>query len=183
MARRRRRPVLLINTSYEVLGRIDFNRAVTLVVMGTAYTFEPLPDEWVYGPYQPNGDRLEIPAPASIVLKNYVHVDHSARSPLDDVLAARSAILNRDGFCCMYCGSPASTIDHVHPASRGGENTWLNLIACCATCNFAKADRTPEEAGMVLIREPFVPKLERFAKEQKDVYKKLQSGKIQIEEI
>lgn len=181
--RNRKRPVLMLNSSYEVLGMRDFNRAITMLVKGTAFVFEAVPDKFVQGPppLDESVERVCIPWPVSIMLKHYVHVDHSATAPLADGLAANSAILHRDGFCCMYCGAAASTIDHVLPKSRGGENTWLNLVAACVECNGDKADRTPDEAGMQLIREPFVPDDNRYAREQKRVWQLLKSGKISVE--
>ena len=50
------------------------------------------------------------------------------------------------------------TIDHVIPRSRGGGNTWSNLVTCCKKCNQKKRDRTPEEANMKLLNEPRRPK-------------------------
>lgn len=48
-------------------------------------------------------------------------------------------------------------MDHVVPRSRGGGDTWLNTVASCAEDNHRKADRTPEQAGMPLLRQPFEP--------------------------
>jgi 5-methylcytosine-specific restriction endonuclease McrA len=74
---------------------------------------------------------------------------------------SRTAILARDGYTCQYCGLPLPagrlTIDHVLPQSRGGAWAWANLVAACAACNTAKANRTPEEAGMTLLRQPGKP--------------------------
>jgi 5-methylcytosine-specific restriction endonuclease McrA len=48
-------------------------------------------------------------------------------------------------------------VDHVVPRSQGGQDTWLNTVASCAEDNHRKANRTPAEAGMPLLREPFEP--------------------------
>ena len=48
-------------------------------------------------------------------------------------------------------------MDHVVPRSQGGQDTWLNTVASCAQDNHRKANRTPEEAGMPLLRRPFEP--------------------------
>ena len=59
---------------------------------------------------------------------------------------------------CMYCGKSSSgeglELEHVIPRSRGGKNEWVNLVSACRKCNSRKGDRTPEEAGMPLLRRP-----------------------------
>jgi 5-methylcytosine-specific restriction endonuclease McrA len=72
-------------------------------------------------------------------------------------VASMTAVLRRDKNTCGYCGDFATTVDHVLPRSRGGPNSWANLIAACLTCNQLKADATPEEAGMALLWQPRVP--------------------------
>jgi 5-methylcytosine-specific restriction endonuclease McrA len=48
----------------------------------------------------------------------------------------RVLVLNRDGWCCHYCGAPAITVDHVVPLARGGARLDpFNLVACCRSCN------------------------------------------------
>jgi 5-methylcytosine-specific restriction endonuclease McrA len=49
------------------------------------------------------------------------------------------------------------TIDHIIPKSRGGSESWENLVAACTKCNNKKGNRTPDEAGMVLINKPRRP--------------------------
>jgi CRISPR/Cas system Type II protein with McrA/HNH and RuvC-like nuclease domain len=64
-------------------------------------------------------------------------------------------IYMRDKFRCQYCGErkqPAElTLDHIFPRSRGGENTPVNIVAACLSCNNRKGNRTPEEARMPLL--------------------------------
>jgi len=50
------------------------------------------------------------------------------------------------------------TLDHVLPKSRGGPKTWDNIVSSCHKCNEKKGARTPEEAGMKLLKEPRRPK-------------------------
>jgi len=70
----------------------------------------------------------------------------------------RHRLYKRDGNQCAYCGCKKNlTIDHIIPKSKGGDNSWLNLVTCCATCNRLKGDRTPEEANMKLNIKPFEP--------------------------
>ncbi len=69
----------------------------------------------------------------------------------------RRNIFDRDKAICQYCSAKltfsASTVDHVLPRSRGGKNTWSNLVLCCTACNTKKGSKTPSEAGMVLLRK------------------------------
>lgn len=80
---------------------------------------------------------------------------------------SRRNLFTRDKHQCQYCGKTTQrnelTIDHVMPRSRGGEDTWENLVAACMRCNVRKGNRTPEEAKMPLLSRPRVPKgLPRF---------------------
>ena len=74
---------------------------------------------------------------------------------------SRLNIYARDDFKCLYCGEQFMTedltFDHVFPQSRGGKTEWTNIVTCCVPCNHAKANRTPEEAGMKLITKPRRP--------------------------
>jgi 5-methylcytosine-specific restriction endonuclease McrA len=67
----------------------------------------------------------------------------------------------RDHSICGYCGNSFKktelTRDHVVPKSKGGANSWTNLVTACKDCNHKKAARTPKEAGMPLIYVPYVP--------------------------
>ncbi len=52
---------------------------------------------------------------------------------------------------------PNLTFEHVMPRSRGGRTTWENVVTACGECNLEKANRTPAEAGMRLLREVHQP--------------------------
>ena len=95
--------------------------------------------------------------PAVIVLKSYVRKHEFA------LKCNRGNIYNRDKYTCQYCSYVAKnrfelTLDHVLPKSRGGPKTWDNIVSSCHKCNEKKAARTPEEAGMKLLKEPRRPK-------------------------
>lgn len=73
----------------------------------------------------------------------------------------RRTIYRRDNNTCQYCGCRPGTkelsIDHVKPRAQGGKTTWENVVVACTSCNSKKADRTPEQAGMKLLRQPRKP--------------------------
>ena len=72
---------------------------------------------------------------------------------------SRHKIYKRDNHECVYCGTKQDlSIDHVIPRSRGGDNSWGNLVSCCKKCNSKKGNRTPEEANMKFIKKVEVPK-------------------------
>lgn len=70
-------------------------------------------------------------------------------------------LFRRDQNLCAYCGNVFGdsklTRDHILPKSRGGLDTWTNLVTCCTSCNQYKDDRTPEEAHMPLLYVPYKP--------------------------
>ena len=71
---------------------------------------------------------------------------------------SRRNLLRRDKHTCQYCGKTEElTIDHVFPRTKGGKSVWKNCVMACLRCNSRKADRTPEEANMVLKQKPFEP--------------------------
>lgn len=104
-----------------------------------------------------------MPAPAVVVLRKYV----SARRAM--ATFTRFNLYLRDRFECAYCGARGElTFDHVTPASRGGATGWSNIVAACPDCNFAKRDRTPQEAKMKLRRAPWAPSVAQLAEIGRD---------------
>jgi len=69
----------------------------------------------------------------------------------------------RDRHVCAYCGRRFRfddlTREHIVPVSRGGQDSWMNCITACRSCNGHKGSRTPEQAGMSLMYLPYVPSL------------------------
>ncbi len=83
------------------------------------------------------------------------------RAGRDSPVVNQKALFRRDQHMCGYCAQifqrGALTRDHIHPKSRGGKDTWTNLVTSCVGCNNVKGDRTPQEAGMELKYVPYVP--------------------------
>jgi hypothetical protein len=86
---------------------------------------------------------------------------HLKRHPTYTPPLNNATLFRRDANLCLYCGHrfPASELsrDHVQPMSRGGTDSWKNVVTACKRCNHFKGDRTPEAAGMQLLAIPFVP--------------------------
>ncbi|MFI7585593.1 HNH endonuclease [Spongisporangium articulatum] len=137
---------LVLNAGYEPLAVVSFRRALVLVLAGKATVIADGPVPVVSG-------SVILPRPSVIVLGRYVRVPHGRSVPV-----SRRGVLRRDDHRCAYCGLHATTIDHVLPRSRGGRDTWENLVACCVRCNNVKGNRTPEEKGWTLRVRPGVPR-------------------------
>jgi hypothetical protein len=82
---------------------------------------------------------------------------------LFDIVPAitKRKLFRRDRHTCAYCGGVFHEhelqCEHIHPVSRGGATSWMNLVSACGACNAHKAARTPEEARMPLLYAPYVP--------------------------
>ncbi|RWZ49818.1 HNH endonuclease [Labedella phragmitis] len=137
---------LVLNAGYEPLAVVSFKRALMLVMNDKATVVEVDTGHPVWAT-SGSWDR-----PSVIVLTRYVRIPHARRVPV-----TRRGVLRRDGNHCGYCGKAATTIDHILPRSRGGEDSWENLVACCLKCNNLKSDRTPAEMGWKLRLTPKTP--------------------------
>ncbi|MBL1209349.1 HNH endonuclease [Geminocystis sp. GBBB08] len=135
--------VLVLNASYEPLNITNWKRAVVLLMKGKAEQLEH-EDIFLYPTF---------PLPSVIRLRHYVKV------PYKDIPLTRKNIFERDKNTCQYCSYKGDqlTIDHVTPRSRGGADTWENLVAACVRCNIKKGNRTPKEAQMTLHKQPRKP--------------------------
>ncbi|WP_394552782.1 HNH endonuclease [Agromyces sp. MMS24-JH15] len=137
---------LVLNAGYEPLAVVSFKRALLLVMHEKATVVLSDVDHPVLG----TAGTWE--RPSVIVLTRYV------RPPvMQHVPVSRRGVLRRDEHRCAYCAKHAATIDHVMPRSRGGRDTWENLVACCLRCNNAKGDHTPAEMGWELRTTPRMP--------------------------
>ncbi len=71
------------------------------------------------------------------------------------------ALFRRDQNTCLYCGVLFQEVhlsrDHVHPISRGGEDTWTNVVTACKRCNARKGNLLLEESRMELMALPYRP--------------------------
>lgn len=136
---------LVLNAGYEPLGVVSFKRALTLVMSNKATVLEPS-EEMVHSATE------SFDLPSVILLTRYVRVPMSRAIPV-----TRRGILRRDNHHCAYCGRSANTIDHVFPKSRGGADSWENLVAACLRCNNTKSDKTLAELGWSLRVTPRMP--------------------------
>jgi len=145
--------VLVLNQSYEPLTVCSPKKALGLLFLYKADMVEVLENKFV------RTINKVYPFPSVIRINRYIQL------PYRNVEISRKNIIKRDGHSCQYCGSRISlTVDHVIPKSRGGQETWENLVCACLKCNNLKGDKTPKEAGMELLTIPKKPNFIIFLK-------------------
>jgi 5-methylcytosine-specific restriction endonuclease McrA len=152
--------ILVLNSTYQPINTTTLARGFKLVFKGKAEILEHISNSPIIT------DKKSFQRPTVIRLLKYVSV------PYRKIQLNRQNILARDGYKCAYCGSENRilTLDHIMPKSRGGRNTWENLITSCGNCNVKKNNRTPEEANMTLLFQPFKPSYIYFVQKLEDIH-------------
>jgi len=141
------RNVLMLNQNYEPLTICSARRAIVLMFEGKAEMIE-------------SADGLRIHTVSkSYALPSVVRLAQYRRLPFRYIMLTRKNIITRDGHRCQYCGTTrgSMTIDHIIPRKLHGSDTWENMVCACIRCNNHKSDRTPEDAGMMLVKKPTRP--------------------------
>ncbi len=118
--------------------------------------------EWSKIPIEEDDDfihtvRGKIKIPKVIILCNYGEV------PRKRPKFSSRTIWERDQGICQYTGKKLTpnegNIDHVVPRSKGGKTSFDNCVLASKKINTLKADRTPSEAGLKLLKEPVTPRI------------------------
>jgi len=146
MINRLNRNVLVLNQNYEPIAICNAKKAVILVYLGKAEIVEHLDTEIC-------SVSFSMPFPCVVRLQVYIY------KPFMPVILSRKNILRRDRQTCQYCGKQTTplTVDHIIPKQFGGRQTWDNLVCACQRCNNRKGNRTPDQAGMKLLKKPQKP--------------------------
>ncbi|KAL9436456.1 hypothetical protein AB3S75_022500 [Citrus x aurantiifolia] len=140
---------LVLDISYRPVNVVCWKRAICLEFMEKADVLE-------YYEQTINSPNGSFYIPAVLRVRHLLQVVKRRRIKNN---LSRKNLMYRDNFTCQYCSSRENlTIDHVVPASRGGEWKWENLVAACFKCNSRKGKKTLEEANMQLLRVPKAPK-------------------------
>ena len=143
--------VLILNQDYSAISLCSVTKAFVLLYLEKAEMVVKHDTGFLRSVSQ------DFPKPSVIRLQRYVRV------PYYGIALSRHNVMRRDSYSCQYCGAAKNlTLDHLMPRSRGGETIWQNLVTACSRCNSRKGDRTPEEAGLKLKRQPSRPSLLTF---------------------
>jgi len=166
--------VLVLNRLWQAINVCTVERAFTLLYSGHAevvvenggefQTFDF--HEWRDFTQDHDGDDVVHTVSFKIRIPRVILLLFFDRLPHKEVKFTRHNIFERDRNCCQYCGKRFDrrelNLDHVIPRDRGGTTTWENIVCACIPCNTRKANRTPTEAGMHLIKKPKRPKWRPF---------------------
>jgi 5-methylcytosine-specific restriction endonuclease McrA len=146
---------LVLNADSMPLSIIDIRRSVVLESRSSNMTVLCYYNEKL------QSSRGEVKIPAVMIYSRYVKISYK-KTPTKKAIRIRDN--NECGYCKILLNCEDFTIDHIVPISRfsirSKANTWENQISCCKKCNLKKGNRTPEEAGMQLLKKP--RKIERF---------------------
>ena len=142
--------VLFLDVDWRPMRVDAWTRAITDLFLGKVEVIEYSRDRTIKGV-----DR-EYPMPVVVrVLRRF-------RRDRVVIKFSRINIYTRDRFTCQYCGvrflAEDLTFDHVVPRAAGGRTSWDNIVTACVPCNSSKANRTPREARMALLRRPAKPR-------------------------
>jgi len=164
-------PVLLLNRFYVPIRVATVRRALVLLYTGHAQVLAPsgeLYDFEHWSRMRPSSDEDVVQlVRGSLRAPRVLHLTDYNRVPRLVVRLTRQNLMLRDHYQCQYCGKRPDpkelNLDHVIPRSRGGVESWENLVVSCKVCNLKKGKRTPSEAGMHLLRNPVTPRLSHAA--------------------
>lgn len=142
---------LVVDSTSRPIGFCTWQEAIKLMYEGVVIVLKEDAEKEIHSQH------LTIKIPRVVLVKDYV-----SKRQKETVSLTHRNIAIRDDKKCQYCEALLSydeqTIDHVIPRSRGGINSWENLVLCCKTCNRKKADFLLDEIGMRLIKKPTRPK-------------------------
>jgi len=183
--------ILVLNKYYQAVQIITLQRAICHLVKGTAKVITPdwtthSFEDWVrvsqfYENGGHNGHRFIKSPSVTLLIPEAIYLPFYESLPQNEVIFSRQNLFLRDKLTCQYCGKllknpKERTIDHIIPKSRGGKTVWTNVVLCCKKCNLKKGNRTPEEAGLKLLKTPRTPRwqaliLEEFPKHKKEKWR------------
>ena len=149
---------VVLNSTYEPISVITSKRALLLILEGKAIVVEEHPELEIRSP------SVTFKVPVMVALKEYVRNRKIFKTTA--TLTQRNLFI-RDNHTCQYCNRHKAqlrsfeflTRDHVYPESKGGKNTWENLVTACSTCNNKKADMFLEDVNLTLQKKPVTPTL------------------------
>ena len=143
--------IILLDHNYQFLNIVSIKKAVRLIVKERVEVVKSTGKLLRIGFFQP----------LVIRLLKAINATFTKRIPF-----SKQSVFIRDNYVCQYCGKELhtrnSTVDHVHPVSKGGKNSFENCVCSCKPCNQWKSDLLLEKTSMQLLRKPVHPTFSEF---------------------
>ncbi len=155
------RRVLVLDAAYQPIQIVNWQRAFVMLAAGKAKYLDGekkrAPEVVTY-----SRDGAVIGAKHDIRIPSIIQLGEMVPYWKTRVRFCRkNVIIGRDRCVCQYCTiqfpTEDLTIDHVIPRGQGGQTRWENVVCACFACNQKKANRTPVQASMELMRKPRKP--------------------------
>ncbi len=163
--------VLVLNRNWQAVNTTTPAHAFCQMAAGNAQGLDILEDvqmvprtweEWLALPVRDCDMHVGV-VRGALRVPTVILTTHYSKVPLRRPKFSYRAIRERDGGRCQYTGRllrpDEGNIDHVVPVSRGGKTSWHNCVLSCKRVNNRKANRTPAEAGLDLLKEPDAPRV------------------------
>jgi len=143
--------VILLDHNFQFLNTVSIKKAVRLIVKERVEVIKSTDKEL----------RCGFLLPKVIRLLKAINATFTKKIPF-----SKQSVFIRDNYVCQYCGkelhSRNATVDHVHPTSKGGKNSFENCVTSCKPCNQWKSDLLLEKTNMQLLRNPVHPTWNEF---------------------
>ncbi|MCB1234178.1 MAG: HNH endonuclease [Verrucomicrobiae bacterium] len=150
-----------IKTPAEVFCQMATDVATALDIQGSDWMVPTKWEDWRRLPVRESDFSIGTSA-GPIRVPTVVVLSRFSRVPMKRPKFNARNLWARDGGRCQYTGRDLrpgeGNIDHVLPRSRGGKTTWENCVLAARDVNSRKANRTPGEAGLTLLRPPGAPR-------------------------
>lgn len=171
--------VLVLNRGYQPVAVTGVERAFGLLYSGAAKALDEQYQTFDYESWvelgTEQGDDIIHTVKQALKVPRVVVLQTFDKLPRTKIRFSRQNVYARDGFTCQYCAQefPRSklNLDHVIPRTQGGRTRWENIVCSCIECNLTKGGRTPEQAGMKLVRRPGRPQWTSVLPRKGRVYK------------
>lgn len=162
--------VLVLNRNWQAINVITPADAFCQMMTDTATALDILGKDWMMPTKWEDWRELEVrdddeavgTAQGEIRVPTVIVLARFDRVPMKRPKFNTRNLWRRDRGTCQYTGRELKpgegNIDHIMPRSRGGMTTWENCVLSDRKINSKKADRTPEEAGLKLLKRPIVPR-------------------------
>lgn len=150
-----------VKSPADALSMMYTDNATGLDILGKDHMIPYRWKDWVKLPFDSECDYIKtinggVKIPKIIVLCKFDKV------PIKRPKFSLTGVWDRDNGVCQYTGRKLSknegNVDHIIPKSRGGRSNWDNCVLSHKDINARKANRTPEEAGLKLLKKPTIPK-------------------------